>query len=88
MKERNPLDSFNTGNNIGFKAPAHPDVCPTLSQGMSNPLQLIDWIGCHKILLIFIFAVIALLLYSGVKAKAATDSGAGGAKGGSTPGKK
>lgn len=87
MKNDNPLNNFTTGKySSGFKdVPTAPTICPTLSQATANPLKLIDYIGCHKILMIFVIAVVVFICYSGVKAKAAAEGE--GSKGG-TPAKK
>jgi hypothetical protein len=89
MKNDNPLNNFTTGKySSGFKdVPTTPTICPTLGQATANPLKLIDYIGCHKILMILVLAVISLLFYSGVKAKVAAEGGAG-AKGAGGPAKK
>lgn len=91
MKNDNPLNNFTTGKySSGFKdVPTTATICPTLGQATANPLKLIDYIGCHKILMIFVLAIIALIFYSGVKAKVAAEGGAGaGGKAGAGPLKK
>jgi hypothetical protein len=84
MKNDNPLNGFNTDTYTytGFKGGTAPSVCPTLSQAIANPLKLVDYIGCHKILLIIVFGIIGFILYSGVKAKVKAEGGEAGAKGG------
>lgn len=84
MKNDNPLNNFDTRSySSGFKeVKGIPTVCPTLDQATANPIKAIDYIGCHKILMIFVLAIIALLFYSGAKVKAKNDEAIGNKTGG------
>lgn len=86
MASTNPLDNFDTRSySSGFKdVKGIPTVCPTIGQATSNPVKMIDYIGCHKIFMIFLIAIVALLFYSGVKVKAAADNASGGSGGASS----
>ncbi len=80
MKNDNPLNNFQTTYNYKVDT-STPSVCPSLAQATANPVKFIDYIGCHKLFLIFILAVIAFIFYSGAKVKAAADGTAGGKPG-------
>jgi hypothetical protein len=70
MRDDNPLNNFDTRSySQGLGDYSAPSVCPSFSQATANPLKLVDYISCHKLLLIFILAIVAFLAYSGVKAK-------------------
>lgn len=78
MATKNPLDnfqtnSFNAYNKTGLQASS---VCPTTEDVYNFPVKAVDYVSCHKLLLIILIAIIGSFFFAGAKVvKKANDKG-------------
>lgn len=82
MATKNPLDnfqtnSFNAYSKDGLKTSS---VCPSTQDVYNFPLKIVDYISCHKLLLIILIAIIGSFFFAGTKVVKKSTEGEGGDK--------
>ncbi len=69
MATKNPLDNFQTNsfNNYGKDGLKTSSICPDMQDVYNFPLKVVDYVSCHKLLLIVLIAVIGSFFFAGAK---------------------
>lgn len=81
-EEENVLEEFETHSFGKYDASslAAGESCPTASQVFKYPVKMVDYVGCHKIFLIFVLVIIISLFYTGTQAVKKAKDAEGGKK--------